>query len=639
MTTPPTRPRRSSGRLRRAIGLAVTPALLFSGALVLTTPEQANAADQVPDTAALAGELADQELTWETCDFGNDAYNERFNLPNVDCATVQVPQDWHNPDNGKTWDIRISQAKNVEPGDADYKGTILVNPGGPGGEGLVWGPAMQEMTPDLQPHYNYVGFDPRGVGQSSHAECTYTWDPASEDPYAELKAAGAACSADEDVRTINTEQTAYDMDFIRHLLGAPKLSYIGYSYGTWLGAWYEKVFGAEYGDKFLLDSSIDATDRTLEKTWDLQPIARDRQFEMHLMNWMARHDSTYGLGTDPAAIHERYLGATEQLDEFTIMVLWILTGAYGAFPNNADYPLAADVVQVLIELGEADEAAPASDNPAVAAAEMLDRAAEASDGDTRAVFQQARKQIAPLTDVAPKQQAAEPAATETATLDSVFDFVLCNDGQWTQGASYWEKRNAKLAEKAPLSDSWGLLSVPLCAFWPTDNEMPKAHPKTFPNTVVVQGEMDSQTGWEGGHRAGTKLPNTSLIAVDNEGSHGLFPYGVAEVDDPIVSYFLTGRQPRPTSVVDAKPLPTEDTTYETWRVIGPRANHIGPVITDPTVPADAPRGGRPHVASAGSTTGLRDLVADQASSTMLRNQVQRVYGEDGVKALERAGLI
>ena len=637
MTTPHTQ-RRRPGRWRRALGLAVTPALLASGAMTMAAPTQAAAADAVPDTAALAGELADQELTWGTCDFGNDAYNERFNLPNVHCATVTVPQDWHDADNGETFQIRISQAKNVDVDDDQYKGTILVNPGGPGGEGLVWGPAMQEMTPDLSDHYNYVGFDPRGVGQSSHAECTYSWDTDSTDPYAELKAAAEACSTDPDVRTINTEQTAYDMDFIRHLLGAPKLSYIGFSYGTWLGAWYEKVFGAEYGGKFLLDSTIDATQQTLEETWDLQPIARDRQFQMHLMNWMARHDATYGLGADPAAIHERYLAATEGLDSFTIMMMWILTGAYGAFPNNADYPLAADVVQMLIELGESDEAVPESDNPAVAAAAMLDRAAAASEGDTRAVFQQARKQVAPLTDVSTKKQAAEPAATETATLDSVFDFVLCNDGQWTQGASYWEQRNAELAEKAPLSDSWGLLTVPLCAFWQTDNQMPKAHPATFPNTVVVQGEMDSQTGWEGGHRSGTKLPNTSLIAVDNEGSHGLFPYGVEGVDQPIISYFLTGRQPRPTSVVDARPLPTEDTTFETWRVIGPRTNHIGPVITDPTVPADAPRGASPH-SRAASSTGMRDLVAEQESVSMLRNQVQRVYGEDGVKALEQAGLI
>src|SRR5699024_10380982 len=156
--------------------------------------------------------------------------------------------------------------------------------------------------------------------------------------------------------------------------------------------------------------------------------------------------------------------------------------------------------------------------------------------------------------------------------------------------------------------------------------------------VVVQGEMDSQTGWEGGHRSGTKLPNTSLIAVDNEGSHGLFPYGVVGGDQPIISYFLTGRQPRPTSLVDARPLPTEDTTFETWRVIGPRTNHIGPVITDPTVPADAPRGASPH-SRAASSTGMRDLAAEQESVSMLRNQVQRGYGEDGVKALEQAGLI
>src|SRR5699024_12436603 len=106
----------------------------------------------------------------------------------------------------------------------------------------------------------------------------------------------------------------------------------------------------------------------------------------------------------PAAIHERYLAATEGLDSFTIMMMWILTGAYGAFPNNADYPLAAGVVQMLMELGESDEAVPGSDNPAVAAAAMLDRAAAPHEGETRAVIQQARKQVAQLTAVYTKQQ-------------------------------------------------------------------------------------------------------------------------------------------------------------------------------------------------------------------------------------------
>src|SRR3990170_4701065 len=132
------------------------------------------------------------------------------------------------------------------------------------------------------------------------------------------------------------------MDFIRHLLEAPKLSYIGYSYGTWLGTWYENLFGAKYGGRFLLDSSIDTTQATLQPTWDLQPIARDRQFSMHMINWIARHDDRYGLGEDPYKIKERYFAATAKLDPFVITLVWVLLGGAGAFGYNGDYPLAGD---------------------------------------------------------------------------------------------------------------------------------------------------------------------------------------------------------------------------------------------------------------------------------------------------------
>ena len=209
-----------------------------------------------------------------------------------------------------------------------------MNPGGPGGEGLPWGSAMQQRTPDLNPYYNYIGFDPRGVGQSSHASCTWQYPTDDPDPWASAKAAGKACASNEDVKTISTEQTTYDMDFIRVLLGAPKLSYIGYSYGTWLGAWYEKVFGAKYGDKFVLDSSTNVTDPTLQATWDLQGIARDRQFQYHLMDWIARHNDEYKLGTDPAAIYRTYMRESGKMDPGLLSFIWAILGGASAFPQN-----------------------------------------------------------------------------------------------------------------------------------------------------------------------------------------------------------------------------------------------------------------------------------------------------------------
>lgn len=630
-------------RSRRAAALTLAPVLALTTAVgVLAPTADAQAAAKAPNVKKLAGELADQELTWETCDFGDPALNERFNVANVSCATVKVPQDWHDPANGKTWDIRISQAKNIDVDNGRYKGTVFANPGGPGGEGLVWGPALQERTPDMNPYYNYVGFDPRGVGQSSHASCEYSYDPDSTDPYAEVKAAGKACSTNAEVKTINTEQTTYDMDFIRFLLGAPKLSYVGYSYGTWLGAWYEKLFGAKYGDRFVLDSSIDSTQPTLQETWDLQPIARDRQFELHMMNWIARHDADYKLGEDPQKIYNDYFAATAELDPTLVMFAWVFLGGAGAFSVNDDYPLAAEVVKFLIDSAAeegtvAQRSTPA--NPAAATDAMLARGEKKASPKLTKQIKKARQQLAPLSDLKTKKQArqtrkqgASTAAEELGVLEDPFEMIRCNDGQWTQGENYWKKHNKKEAKQAPLSDSWGLLDVPVCAYWRTNNLMPVAK-KSFPDTIVVQGEMDSQTGWEGGYTAGTELPNTSLIAIDNEGSHGHFPYGTEAVDRPIYNYFLDGKQPKNIKVTQALPLPQDKQTYESWATLNKKAKHTGKDATSPWVPVD----GKAKLVKASSAGD--NLLSKATTDQLLRQRIQQVYGADGVRALHEQGVL
>ncbi|MGP3936327.1 alpha/beta fold hydrolase [Nonomuraea sp. KM88] len=141
-----------------------------------------------------------------------------------------MPRDWLNPDPEVTWDVRISQARNIDSSDPEYHTTIITHPGGPYTSGLSYSTAVQKYTPELRPTTNYVSFDQRGLGQSSHAKCEYEYDPAGG-PSAAAQAIGEACSQDRDVATMTTEQTAYDMDFIRHLLGLETVTYMGYSYG------------------------------------------------------------------------------------------------------------------------------------------------------------------------------------------------------------------------------------------------------------------------------------------------------------------------------------------------------------------------------------------------------------------------
>lgn len=532
-----------------------------------------------PDVVLLAGPLAHQELSWEECTFdeGLAAPLPGADLSNVECATVQVPRDWHDPHPESTWDLRVSRAHNVDPADPRYGTTIIAHPGGPYTSGLSFASTVQAQTPELRPTTNYISFDQRGLGQSSHAPCRYEHDP-SEGDLAHVRAIGEACSKDPDVATMTTEQTAYDMDLLRHLLGLEKVTYLGYSYGTWLGTWYGALF-AENIERMLLDSAVDGTAESIQTLYDAAHEGRDRQFRLHLMNWMARQDATYALGTDPAAIWERYFSATDSPEaELMARYAWNASGAIVAFSNSGAYPLAAELVAALIAEGEAS----AGDLDAEESAARVLTSLRSLPEEQRAAALTLLETLATAPDTTP--------GTVEATYDQVIDFTKCTDGRWVQGEEHWEEFHRETSAVAPFTAQLGLLETPqVCAFWPTDVTRPEIS-EDFPETLVLQSELDSMTPFEQGRAAGTDLPNTSLIAVDNDSAHGIFPYGTEEVDRPVLDFLRGGERPARTIIAAGKPMPLEERTYESWSPLDGSADHEGaiPRFTDPSVPARTP---------------------------------------------------
>jgi pimeloyl-ACP methyl ester carboxylesterase len=564
------------------VAVAVAVAVVATIAVVTGLGRDAEAAPEAtatgtPDVAALAGPLADQELVWEACDFNEDGPPiPGADVSNVECATIQVPRDWLDPDPGVTWDVRISQARNIDTDDPQYHTTIIAHPGGPYTSGVSFGTAVQLYTPELRATTNYVSFDQRGLGQSSHAECAYEYDPAGG-PAAAARAIGEACAQHPDVATMTTEQAAYDVDFIRHLLGLETVTYMGYSYGTWLGAWFGALF-AENIERMVLDSSTDSTRATIQHNYDAAHEARDRQFRLHLMNWIARNDVIVGLGGDPEAIWERYFAATEgAAKSLAAQYAWTVVSGSAAFSSPTLYPAAGSLIASII--GQA-EAAPADVDPVELATRIV-----AQTDLPEALRAIADQRVALLS--APPVSA--PGELVRGTHDYVIEFTACTDGQWVQGEEYWEDFHEKTAQAAPLSAQFGLLITPTCAFWPTSSKMPSAD-DSFPQTIVVQSELDSMTPYEQGWAAGTGLPNTSLIVVDNESVHGVFPYGTEEVDRPVIGFLLGGERPARTIVAPGKPLPFEETTYESWTRLDENGAHAGePRFTDPTIPAETPQ--------------------------------------------------
>jgi pimeloyl-ACP methyl ester carboxylesterase len=237
-------------RLRRS---ALVAATVLAAALVAGCTVVGPADDDSGDSQRPGGSFPVQPVRWGQC--GEDAEAP----PNVSlsCGTVTVPADWAKPQ-GPTLKLAVIRARGKEQ--HDRIGSLLMNPGGPGVAGLEIAATIAGVMPEeVLARFDLVGFDPRGVAESSPVTCvadkvkdSYAAEAPDETVPADGTTAPGDIEADiagackqrygDRLRTFNTEQTARDLDALRQAVGDRKLSYVGYSYGTLLGAVYAHLF-------------------------------------------------------------------------------------------------------------------------------------------------------------------------------------------------------------------------------------------------------------------------------------------------------------------------------------------------------------------------------------------------------------
>jgi pimeloyl-ACP methyl ester carboxylesterase len=243
------------------VAIAAITALTLTGCVTWFLPAKTSQTSS-PLKENVAADLKpfyDQVLEWKSCSSGKQ------------CATAKAPLDWKNPSTGE---VELALIRQTAKG--TKQGSLLVNPGGPGGSGYDFVANSINYATDskLQNSFDVVGFDPRGVGHSSAVKC---YDAKQMDEYlygitpgvrgsdewiannaATSKAFGDACNQNTGplLARVDTISAARDLDLLRSILGDKKLNYLGYSYGTYLGAVYANLYPGKTG-RLVLDGALD----------------------------------------------------------------------------------------------------------------------------------------------------------------------------------------------------------------------------------------------------------------------------------------------------------------------------------------------------------------------------------------------
>lgn len=221
----------------------------------------------------------------------------------LQCATVTVPLDYAKPGLG-TIGIAIDRLRAT----GTKIGSLLLNPGGPGASGLTFLPEVApQLNPTLRAHFDLIGFDPRGVGRSAPINCGpganldryLSVDESPVDPtgVSALLSVDAQlvkeCQADSGrlLAHVGTVDAVRDMDRIRQALGDPKLNYLGFSYGTFLGATYADLFPTHIR-AMVLDGALDPSLGAVQEV-DTQSVAVDMELN-DFFDWCAANTSQCG---------------------------------------------------------------------------------------------------------------------------------------------------------------------------------------------------------------------------------------------------------------------------------------------------------------------------------------------------------
>ncbi|MEM9561231.1 MAG: alpha/beta hydrolase [Actinomycetota bacterium] len=418
------------------------------------------------------------------------------------CATVAVPVD-HATTDGPTIDLALVRVPAADADGEGVRGSIFVNPGGPGGSGVGYVRSGARLDAATMDDHHLVGFDPRGIGGSGPLSCAEPvdgplpdFDPDDAVERAELDAwaVGLAdrCEAtDGDLLPhLTTDDVVADLDLLRQAVGDEQLRYLGFSYGTLIGLRYAERFPERVG-RMILDGVVDPA-TTLTGLLAQQADGFDRVIDAV--------DDACGIAIrcPDGGVIAAYDRLQARLDTDgpidgvgpTELAIATLISLY----DEALWPRIADAL----------DAAERGDVGGIVALERIYRGA------------------------------ADPAA---------YNAVVCADTPVPAGSEAWDRVEAELEGRSPRFGAVLANEVRACAHWPVrSTETPEpVDPEGIAPVLVLSTTGDPATPLENAVTVAGTLDGAGLVTVDDT-SH--IAYGRNGCVERIVAdYLATGRVP------------------------------------------------------------------------------------------------
>ncbi|WP_399884301.1 alpha/beta hydrolase [Streptomyces sp. BBFR51] len=449
-----------------------------------------------------------ERVSWGECPDGTS-------LPGLECGTLEVPLDYREPE-GEKIDIAISRMAAADP--HKRRGVLLTNAGGPGEPGLNYPLVLKYygVPQSVLDTYDVIGFDPRGVGHSSPVTCglegeatatanipEYALDPADVAEQAEYaagvaKKCGSAATAPM-LPHISTANTARDMDRIRAALGEPRISYLGISYGTYLGAVYSTLFPRR-GDRIVLDSAMGPQGSGPSASRGFGEGVEDRFPDF--AKYLSEHPE-YGFGTSVEKIRRKYFEIAARLDAEPRP-----DGFDGKRFRKATFEkLYLD--QWLPELASIWRAV-------------------ATGG--------------PLPPASPPAPPREPADNAVASQLA----VLCNDRDWPESVATYQ-RNVEIDRARHPMFGAAAANIWPCAFWPTEPLEPPVRitDRGPSNVLIVQNLRDPSTPLSGARALRRAFGERARMITADQGGHLAYLFLKNRcLNDATTHSLVTGERPR-----------------------------------------------------------------------------------------------